>query len=270
LQALDFLEDKGVLTPEARRDVPTTSFKRLLSSPTLREKLGVGIDKQHLVIRGNEKQVAKALLHVVNDLASGKIKTGDIYTKQDRENYANSLPSDIVVKQSTKAGKVVPIKPGTSPSPTPKPPVIRLPKQRDKLIPRDCALNVTDPRLRLIEAELRSLSIDTYTNAVSVLFRVFIELSADVYIGRVPLSVNIDDSLMKKLVAIAKDLEARQKLTKQQARPVHRAAAKDSFLAPSITQMNQYVHNQYVFPTPSDLRLNWDSLQPFFIAIWTP
>lgn len=40
-QALDFLEEKGYLTPAVRRQVPTTSFKRILSSPAVREKVGV-------------------------------------------------------------------------------------------------------------------------------------------------------------------------------------------------------------------------------------
>lgn len=270
LQALEFLENRGDLTPEERRDVPTASLRRLLSSRAVREKLGVDIKDKQLILLGNDNKVAKALLYVVNSLASGETKTGDIYTKDDRENYANALPADIVVKPSAKGGSAVPAKPQVPPRPTPRPPAVRLPKQRDKLIPRDCALNVTDPRIRRIEAELRNLSLDDYTNAVSVLFRVFIELSVDAYIARASLTTDAMASLGTKLQDVTNDLVHGGQLTPQQARPVRRATVRDSFLAPSITLLHGYVHNPHIFPAPGDLRAHWDSLQPFFIAVWTP
>jgi hypothetical protein len=269
LQALDFLEAQGVLTPENRRKVPTASFKRLMSSPVLRGKVGVDVKDKQLQILGNERKVAKALLHVVNDLASGKVKTEHIYTKDDREKYANSLPSSVVVTPAAKGGRPAATK-GTTPATPPRAPAVRLPRQRDKLIPRDCAMNIADPRIRRIEAELRNLSLEDYTNAVSVLFRVFIELSADAYIARIPLSTGVMANLATKIQDVANDLVARGQLTHEQARPVRRAAVRDSFLAPSITLLHGYVHNPHIFPAPGDLRAHWDSLQPFFIAIWTP
>ena len=153
-----------------------------------------------------------------------------------------------------------------------KQPTSRVPtaKPRDRLIPNDCVLNVTDPRLREIERELRRLSLESYPNAVSVLFRVFLELSADSYIERVGLSVSLDARLRQKLLDVTKDLVSRKKLTAQQAKPVRRSAQRDSYLAPSITVMHEYVHNQHMFPSPSDIRADWNNLQPWFIAVWSP
>lgn len=268
LQALEFLENQGLLTPESRKKVPTASFKRLFSSPMVREKLGVDVDDKQLRVLGNETKVAKALLHVVHELATGKIKTEHIYKKEQRETYAKNFPKNLVVTPTAKGGRVVAVKTGTKTKPTRV--SSTLPRQRDKLIPSDCALNVTDTRIRRIEAELRHLSLENYTNAVSVLFRVFIELSADAYIARIPLSTNSMAALGTKIQDVATDLISRSKLTRDQARPVRRAAVRDSFLAPSITLLHGYVHSSHIFPAPSDLRAHWDSLQPFFIAIWTP
>ena len=118
-----------------------------------------------------------------------------------------------------------------------------------------------------MERDVRRLSLKDYPNAVSVLFRVFIELSADEYIDAAALPTAGNPTLTNKLQAVTQDLVTRKKLTPQQAKPVRRALQKDYFLAASTSLMNAYVHNQYVFPSPSDLRSGLNSLQPFVIAM---
>ena len=264
-QALNFLEDGGQLTPAERRNVKATSLKRLLGTPEVRVKLGIESRDGKLAVIGDQKRVLKALKHVVNDLATLKVK--DIYTQDKRIAYAEALPSNIVVPPLGKgttvvvAGKqfVVSRTVGTTSAPP-----------RDKLIPTKCALNIIDRRLQDIARELRKLSLTANPNAVSVLFRVFIELSADSYIEREKLSATVDDKLSKKLLDVTADLVSRKKLTKQQAAPVRLVCNKDSFLAPSTGLMNEYVHSKFIFPAPVDLRAYWDSIEPFVAAIWAP
>lgn len=267
-QALDFLERRGDLTPEIRRQVAVTTLRRLLETPVVRGKLGIEWSRGTLKLLAAESRVVKALLYVVNDIASGRIKVGDVYTKKQRTTYAKNLPSSIVVTPTAKPGEGKPVKPSQPEKPTKRktPSVSRL---RERLIPHDCALNISDERLQDIERELRLLSLDTHTNAVSVLFRVFIELSVDSYIDRAGLPVSKDnDSLAKKLTASASHLVGQKKLTADQTVPVRRAAQKDSFLAPSVRMMQSWVHNPHVFPGPTDLRAHWNSLQPWIIAVW--
>jgi hypothetical protein len=266
-QALNLLEEGGHLTPAKRRNVPAASFKRLLGTPEVRSKLGIDLQDGILTLIGEKSRVVKALMHVVNDLESGKTKTKNIYTKPDRVAYADALPSAIAVPPRGKGsavvvgGKqfVVSRTLGTTSAPP-----------RDKLIPAKCALNITDQRIEDIARELRKLSLTQNPNAVSVLFRVFIELSADSYIVREKLTATKDDKLSKKLLVVTADLITRKKLTQQQANPVRLVCHKDSWLAPSTALMNEYVHNAAIFPAPIDLRSYWDSIEPFVAAVWAP
>lgn len=267
-QALNFLEQRGAITPEFRRSIPASSYKRLLEAPDVRAKIGIELQQGKLKLLGDESAVAKALVYIAKDLESGSTKVGDIYTKEQRTAYAEKIPKDVVVAPFRKTGRGIDGTGVATATAKKASPTTKTPKQRDRLIPRDCVLNITDQRIRDIERELRQLSLEDFANAVSVLLRVFIELSADAYIDRIGLSISLDGSLGNKLTTVMNDLSARKKLTAQQAKPVRRACQRDTFLCPSITLMNQWVHNQYMFPGPSDLRAHWDSLQPFITAVW--
>jgi hypothetical protein len=272
-QVLDLLESRGHLTPEDRSKVPSTSLERLLKSPEVREKVGIEFRDGTLLLRAAEKPVCRALNHVVTELRSGDVKTGDIYTKEQRQKYAKELPSNIVVTPTVKTGKGQPISAAQSSVKAKRQAKQKKRKARTVLIPGDCVLTVTDTRISDIEGELRSLSLEDFPNAASVLFRVFLELSADAYIAADPNLVTATanrDKLTQKLQEVVSDLTKRQKLTKQQGRPVLHACSKNSLLSPSLNLLNDYVHNQHTFPGPSDLRADWNSLQPFFTAIWSP
>jgi len=265
-QALDFLENRGDLTPEQRQKVPTDSFRRLIGTPEVQTKVGIDLKDGKMIPLASDSKVAKALLYVVNDLASKETKTKQIYDRDDRVAYANNLPGGITVTPSAKTTRSVP-----SPKTTKSVSKFRPPMPRDELIPTPCVLAITVPRVQQIETELRSLSLASHANAISVLFRVFVELSCDAYITDVGVSttVTIDSKLSQKLQDVASDLVSRNQLTDQQARPVRMAAERDKYLAASVSIMNEYVHSPYIFPAPADLRAGWDNLQLFFVALWS-
>lgn len=272
-QALDFLQQQGALDVETRAKVNTTSVQRLLSSPAVRQRLGVDIDAGVLKLMTTDtKAVAKALMHVIDDLVTGRLPVKRIYNKEDREKYAKELPASVVVKPTLKPGAGIPAVDGSPDAEAPGGAHAKRHKRkkpRDRMIPGDCRLSIPAGRCRDIEEELRRLSLDKHTNGVSVLFRVFIELSCDVYIKRHKITTATRDSnLAQKLKATSEDLAAKDKLPAAEKRAVVRFVAGDSFLAPGVTLWNQYVHNEHVFPSPTDLRNHWNSLQAFIVALW--
>jgi hypothetical protein len=266
---LDFLQDGGHLTKAERQKVPSAAFKRLVGSKAVREKIGFSTDRQGALHFEDEKAAIGGLLHISHDLASGTIKTGNIYSKEQRVEYAKHIPV---------ASPAIPAKASTTTTPllTPggsskKTPLLRLGKDREKLIPADCRMRIIEPRIRKMAMELQGLTLEDYPNSAAVLFRVFLELSADYFLVETmkkSKSSLAPLKLSQKLLDVVSHLESTNVLSRQDAAPVRAACVKKSFLSTSVLTMNEYVHNYLMVPTPTDLRAAWDGFEPFIKAIW--
>lgn len=276
LQVLDYLEQRGDIDTETRQRVPVTSLGRVLSTPHVRTKLGIDLRSGTIETRFDDAGVARGLKRVVEDLASGNIKTEDIYARDDRIRYIDNLPEEELPDISSPDDDFRPL--GTDAVSQDQGPRTTSKKQRKgstsgksrtTLIPRGFTLSIKTPRINEIYQELRKLEIEEFSNAVSVLFRVFLELSVDAYNSKNGLGISEMDPLNSKVLAVARDLESEGKLERKQVIPVERATQKDTFLATNIYTMHQYVHNPYFSPVPSDLRAMWDNLSVFIEAIWS-
>lgn len=272
-QILEFLQKRNFISNETRRNTPISSLKRLLSTPHVRMKLGIEYDNGIVKTKLSEDEVAKGLTKVVEDLSTQTIRTSNIYYSKDRISYIDNLPSEELPDRSllgteskkledtdkNPPGKKTESKPRNKPSR----------RRRSTLIPnRELVLSISQPRINEIFHELRKLNINDFTNATSVLFRVFVELSLDDYCSENNLIKNDMAKLSAKLNNVANHLKENGKLSSQELKPVRRAAQNDYFLGSTLTTMNQYVHNQFFHPAPQDLISAWDSLEPFFKAIW--
>jgi len=271
LQILDFLEKQNFISRETRQNVPVTSLKRLISTPYVRKKLGIDIHDGRVITNLSEDEVIKGLKRVAEDLASRQTRTGDIYYAGDRITYIDSLDS-LELPDLSKTTQESSVLEDTIKTKVSKP--VAMPRskpsqrKRSTLIPvRGFALQIGQSRINDIYHELRQLNIDDYINAVSVLFRVFLELSIDEYIDKYKLGINIQFTLSRKINDVSIHLKEQCKINDQQLKPVRRAAQRDSFLGTTVTTMHQYIHNQYFHPAPQDLIATWDSLQPFIEAI---
>jgi hypothetical protein len=142
---------------------------------------------------------------------------------------------------------------------------------REFVIPNNCHLWITDPRINAIYYELLTLSVNSYSNSCSVILRVFVELSVDHHvIAKSLLTENQCRNLplAKRLKVLAEHLRQQGEIDGQLENTVKKIADGVGMLGASTITFNQYVHNRTTFPIASELRVSWDELQPFMSVLW--
>ena len=70
-------------------------------------------------------------------------------------------------------------------------------------------------------------------------------------------------TLAKRLKELAADMRSKNEIDDDLKKAVIRIADAKGMMAASTMTFNQFVHNKYVHPLPSELRMAWDELQPF-------
>lgn len=278
-QIVDFVEKHVTLSPAASAGSTevSTNWTRLLSTPEMREKLGLQLSGNEVHSLFPTEEVAKGLAFVMEDLRTGRIKVGDIYTAADRRTYASSIPAADLPDQSKRLPQPVPLADLTAGATPGGKPVKRKPRKkptpaaRTALIPKTCNLTVPPPRINALYFELSTLNIEQYPNVCSIGLRLFLELSVAHYIRDQKLMTDSEQgsaSLAKRLKLVAGHLKTAGKIDQQLEVAMQTVADGSKILSASTVTFNQYVHNQFVFPKAVDLRSSWDELQPFMEALW--
>lgn len=275
-QVIDFIND--IDGPSDSKARIATTLQRILKSKSVQAKLGLGAVDGELVSQYPISEVAKGLRKIVDDLRSQRIRVPDVYHESDRETYINKFAPDDLPDPSTKLdapARLADLPKGQTTTVTPKP---KQPRSKTKPKPprtsvaaSDAKINPTPARLNSIYNELVTMNADQYPNGGSVLFRVFVELSVDDYIMRHELMTEDERrnaKLARRMKLVNDKLLEAGAIPKLLHTTVGQVANTQHGLAAGVTTMNQYVHNGYSFPKPSELRTSWDELQPFLEAIW--
>jgi hypothetical protein len=278
-QLIDFVEKAGGLSAAAlasNRKI-LTNVERLIETPYVREKLGIGLAEGQLVALHPADELKKGLTRVVEDLKTGQITVPQLYHAEDRRTYVDSLPKASLPKKSTQLDAPVrldDLAAGKTPrTVTPKAPPRRRRTTRTTVITKTAQLDVTHPRINRVYNELLLLNAEQFPNACSVLLRVFIELSVDHYLNtnNVMTDHQIRNTpLAKRLSTTADHLNKNGKISAKLKSAVDTVAsrAKNTLGGPTVVTFNQYVHNEYVFPRSNELYTTWDELEPFVVQLW--
>lgn len=145
----------------------------------------------------------------------------------------------------------------------------RLSTDRETLLPRKFVANISNSRANKIYRELKKLNVNDFENAAGVLFRVFVEVSTDLYIDKHASSItmHVNSKLRQKVEAVAKHMEDSGFSDKYKLKGV-RTAVNSEHNVLSIHTFNAIVHNPDYSPDALSLKKAWDNIEPYMEALW--
>lgn len=282
LQALDFVRQHANLT-DAERDLldgkfPITNLERLLSTPSVREKLGLEIEEGKLKTALPADEILKPLRRIVLDLAEKRVRVTAIKSKAQQLNYVSGLGKPDLPDLGKKSGDARPIetisqrdfRDSTKPAKN-------VPKHRAmprlNVVPKASRLNIGNPKIGEIFAELRGLQLNKHPHSIAVLLRVFLECSIDDYLSRNGVSLVVStpngdrDKPLRQKVNETVDHMVNAGADKRDLKGITTALGNQNHpFSPDI--LHAYIHNRFFSPTERDLTTAWDNGQPLFERIW--
>lgn len=246
----------------SRRKIPRSTLNRLLSAEPFRNRVGISMKGGRFEFVGEEAVALGALARIANDLASRTVVLGDLWDVDGKEAYLDKLEGEGILPVPMRlvaddGSKAVPPRPAkTKPTAKPRPAV------RTTLIPQKDFGLAWPGRLQRhhqIWEELQfHLGLRKHPNAVSVLFRVLLELALENYIKESGVAVHDNDKLATRLEKAGRHLQVAGKIDKKQMQMIRKFQQSDELV--SADTLNRYVHSPNFAPSPEHLMSMWDSL----------
>lgn len=263
-QIIDAFTDK--LEQELREKVTGTGFAistldRLLKNPEVRDFLGItnedGVPRRFL----HEKETLKGLTKILGDIANG-MSVKKVYTTTQQRKYIRGFHPDHTpdqkqnLKDSIAMARPLESQPKTSSGRSK-----AISYKRSRLIPTDVHYVIRDKRLNTIYRELRNIDLSGHRNAVAVLFRVFVELSIELYLEKHQVPYNDNDKLAKKAESAITHMKEKAWADAKVVKGIQ-AGISSPHNPLSFNTFNAYVHNRHFHPSPQELATAWDNAQP--------
>lgn len=252
-----------------RRKIPRSTMNRLLSAEPFRNRLGFSVTKGRFEFTHSEEVSLRAMARVANDLATREIVLGDIWDVDGKRGYLDRLEREGLLPKATDAidrkrsGTAKPSKGSSHKSGT-----AAKPSTRGTLIPQS-DFGIAWPgrlqRHREIWEELQfRLELRRHPNAISVLFRVLLELSIENCVKQCKVPVQDGDKLAARALKCATHLHDAGDIDQKQLGVIKKFQQLDQLV--SADTMNRYVHSPNFAPSPEHLMSLWDSLADFIVA----
>lgn len=269
-QVIDVFADK---LDHALRDKVTgpsfaiSTLDRLLKNPEVRDFLGItnedGIPRRFL----HEKETLKGLSKILSDIAGG-MHVKEVYTSSQQQKYINGFPPQSTPdKKQHLRDSIALTKPLESQSKTSTTRSKPISYKRPHLIPTDVRYSIKDKRLNTIYRELRDIDLNDHRNAAAVLFRVFVELSIELYLEKQEITYQDNDKLSKKAEHAISHMKGKGWADTNMFKGIQAGISSPNNPL-SFHTFNSYVHNRHFHPAPQELTTAWDNAQPFLDVLF--
>ncbi|MCD4510947.1 hypothetical protein LQT97_06810 [Brucella pseudogrignonensis] len=273
LNVADVVEERlqaAGLIPKTMQ-IPRSNFNRLLSSETYRNRVGITTTKGRFEFIRREDVALKALARIAHDMVNKHKTLDDVWDADRKLIYLDELENQgvlpsaadtLIVSASNAPAQSSSMSANTTSA------RVRNSVKRTTLIPQDnysvlWSGHIQRPKAIWNELQYK-LKLDDHPNAIAVLFRVLLELSVDNYISRSRLyGISGNDSLVKKLIASAENMQSSGKISKKYVEVVRKARNLDEIV--SVDTLNKYIHSSNLAPSSVHLTALWETFSELIV-----
>lgn len=261
---LEYARERNLVSKAEHDAISLTTLTRYLKSPVFRHALGLTTPRDLEIIVPQAEFDRAAQRFLKDAFKSDPKDPNGVHSrtrKGDREAYADRLRKEGVTPTTRLAASAVPsaTAPG-APAATPGGKAgrgRRHPDRRRTVIPYDFSVRVTDPVLRRIYEEGRTLQALDFPFAAAYLLRAFIERTIKLFCKDHRLGHDADVHILAGKAA--DKLRADGVLNERELKPLRRVASdKHGPLSPDT--LGAYVHGGLI-PNSTELMRTWDSIQ---------
>ncbi|MEX2149008.1 MAG: hypothetical protein WD793_02235 [Steroidobacteraceae bacterium] len=244
-----------------------STLDRILKNTHAREFLGLSTEGGAPLRLIEEKETLKGLSRILRDVADGmsvKKVYGSVQIREYLDTFEKKETPDRKKTIATPAPLTTPggstgVKPAVRSRP--------VSHSRKRLIPASVTYSIKNSRVNAIYLELRKLDVGASRNAVAVLFRVFLELSVELYLDELGITYPPNDKLRNKADKVVKDMLNKNWIDRKRSKGIATAIGSKNDLH-AVDTFHAYVHNYRYHPSPDNLNTAFDNLQPFFDALF--
>ena len=249
----------------SRKKIDESNLSRLMSTPYVREKIGLNFSKNKIIFTKSESIVKANMKKIFNEMPKKKFKVGVIYTADLRKSWI-----DGVIKDGRNMTH------GTAGSKD-----ISKSTNRNNLIPKNFTLRIKPKKINNIYHELKnylyigSNSDKSVPNAVGVLFRVFLEISIDEYMKKHVIQCSPKNrdrydncSIENKIEVVCNHMIKNEYARDSDLRSIRITSNAKKTDILHIQRFHEYVHSTVISPESDGLKAKWDNIEGFFEILW--